>query len=110
MTRSQNFVQVNVKKNGEKSSTTSGTFRKRLSRYLRGYCRLLVKPAFRVFVFTFTAIFFVVSLWGTLRIRTHINSQKIIPSDSHLLQADNLMQRYIWRVSVSLLKLKSFFV
>uniref|UniRef100_A0A1I8AUF8 SSD domain-containing protein n=1 Tax=Steinernema glaseri TaxID=37863 RepID=A0A1I8AUF8_9BILA len=68
-----------------------------LTNSLKRYCRLLTRRSMRVAVLLLTFVFFVVSLWGTLRIRTHINSQKIIPSDSLLLRADSLFEKYQWR-------------
>ncbi|KHN82903.1 Patched domain-containing protein 3 [Toxocara canis] len=67
------------------------------SRLLRCYCRLLTMKGVRIFLVTFTSAFFVVSLIGTLKIRTYINAQKIIPSDSRLLRADALFEKYQWK-------------
>ncbi|KAK0405138.1 hypothetical protein QR680_017817 [Steinernema hermaphroditum] len=64
---------------------------------LKRYCSLLTKRSMRVAVLLFAFGFFLLSLWGTLRIRTHINSQKIIPSDSLLLRTDTLFERYQWK-------------
>uniref|UniRef100_F1KY89 Niemann-Pick C1 protein n=1 Tax=Ascaris suum TaxID=6253 RepID=F1KY89_ASCSU len=73
------------------------TKRKVFSKVLNGYCRLLTTKGVRVFLITFTSAFFVISLIGTLRIRTYINAQKIIPSDSRLRRADALFEKYQWK-------------
>lgn len=67
------------------------------NRMLRWYCEVLTMRAIRIVLVTFTFVFFTVSLIGTLRIRTFINAQKIIPSDSRLLRADALFEKYQWR-------------
>ncbi|TKR58413.1 hypothetical protein L596_029861 [Steinernema carpocapsae] len=64
---------------------------------LKKYCHVLTKNSMRILVSLLTFVFFCVSLWGTLRIRTHINSQKIIPSDSLLLRTDSLFEKYQWK-------------
>lgn len=52
----------------------------------------------RLFILIFILIFFTVSLIGTLRVKTYINAQKIIPYDSPLLTADTLFKNYHWKV------------
>ncbi|MFH4974020.1 hypothetical protein AB6A40_000729 [Gnathostoma spinigerum] len=67
-----------------------------LRRMLRAYSYALTTTPIRILVFAFTALFFVVSLWGTLRMRTYINAQKIIPSDSLLQRTDEVFRKYQW--------------
>ncbi|VDD85920.1 unnamed protein product [Enterobius vermicularis] len=74
-----------------------GEKNKKYSRLLRCYCHSLTTTWARLILLAFIASFFVASLVGTLRIRTYINAQKIIPSDSRLLRADALCEKYQWK-------------
>ncbi|VDN50760.1 unnamed protein product [Dracunculus medinensis] len=72
-------------------------FEKVFNHLLHCYCQFITMNMTRLFILIFILIFFTVSLIGTLRVKTYINAQKIIPYDSPLLTADTLFKNYHWK-------------
>uniref|UniRef100_A0A0N5ANG5 SSD domain-containing protein n=1 Tax=Syphacia muris TaxID=451379 RepID=A0A0N5ANG5_9BILA len=85
------------KHEAEMRKLNDSTIKKEHNRLLRCYCEALTTTWARLILVAFIVTFFTVSLVGTLRIRTYINAQKIIPSDSRLLRADALCEKYQWK-------------
>ncbi|CAI4226216.1 unnamed protein product [Auanema sp. JU1783] len=64
---------------------------------IRWYSHLLTRSTTRICVVTATLLFFIFSLYQAVTIEIQINSQKIIPKDSVLLEADRLFREYYWK-------------